>query len=66
MFHQDIKEMERRYQGRKDKKMLADFCWNLKRDLSEEENNEDKKGKKRGVRRLKRSFECKRTRYHKK
>lgn len=31
-FHQDIKEMERRYQGRWNVAMLADYCWNLKRD----------------------------------
>lgn len=31
-FHQDIKEMERRYQGRWNVNMLADYCWNLKRD----------------------------------
>lgn len=31
-FHQDIKEMERRYQGRWNVTMLADYCWNLKRD----------------------------------
>lgn len=31
-FHQDLKEMERRYQGRWTKTMLADYCWNLKRD----------------------------------
>lgn len=30
-FHQDLKEMERRYQGRWTKTMLADYCWNLKR-----------------------------------
>ncbi|KYN06056.1 hypothetical protein ALC62_02999 [Cyphomyrmex costatus] len=29
-FHQDIKEMERRYQGRWDVNMLADYCWSLK------------------------------------
>ena len=29
-FHQDIKVMEERYQG--DIKMMADYCWNLKRD----------------------------------
>jgi hypothetical protein len=28
-FHQDIKEMERRYQGRWDVSMLADYCWSL-------------------------------------
>ncbi|EFN85286.1 hypothetical protein EAI_02819, partial [Harpegnathos saltator] len=26
-FHQDIKEMEKRYQGRWDIHMLADYCW---------------------------------------
>lgn len=30
-FHQDIKEMERRYQGQWNVTMLADYCWNLKR-----------------------------------
>ena len=32
-FHQDIKVMEERYQGRWDSKMMSDYCWNLKRDL---------------------------------
>lgn len=31
-FHQDIKEMETRYQGRWDVTMMADYCWMLKRD----------------------------------
>ena len=31
-FHQDIKEMERRYQGRWNTNIMADFCWMLKRD----------------------------------
>ena len=26
-FHQDIKDIERRYQGRWDVSMLADYCW---------------------------------------
>ena len=30
-FHQDLKEMETRYQGRWDAVMMADYCWNLKR-----------------------------------
>ncbi|EZA60810.1 hypothetical protein X777_13643 [Ooceraea biroi] len=34
-FHQDIKEMERRYQGKWDVHMLADYCWCLKRDEPE-------------------------------
>ena len=29
-FHQDIKVMEQRYQGRWDEVMMADFCWMLK------------------------------------
>jgi len=33
-FHQDIKIMEERYQGRWGKAMLADYCWNLTRDSS--------------------------------
>jgi hypothetical protein len=28
-FHQDIKEMERRYQGRWNVSMMADYCWML-------------------------------------
>ena len=34
-FHQDIKTMESRYQGRWDINMLADYCWCLKRDEPE-------------------------------
>ena len=29
-FHQDIKVMETRYQGRWDAHMMADHCWNLR------------------------------------
>ncbi|CAH2095971.1 unnamed protein product [Euphydryas editha] len=32
-FHQDIKEMEKRYQGRWNVSMLADYCWTLQRDI---------------------------------
>jgi hypothetical protein len=28
-FHQDIKEMERRYQGQCNVKMICDYCWTL-------------------------------------
>ncbi|XP_076815020.1 uncharacterized protein LOC143461117 isoform X1 [Clavelina lepadiformis] len=31
-FHQDIKVMEERYQGRWDAHMMADYCWSLQRD----------------------------------
>ncbi|GBM92804.1 hypothetical protein AVEN_182696-1 [Araneus ventricosus] len=31
-FHQDIKEMERRYQGKWNVSMIADYCWILQRD----------------------------------
>lgn len=31
-FHQDIKVMEQRYQGRWDSHMMADYCWNIMRD----------------------------------
>ena len=30
-FHQDIKLMEEKYQGRWDKIMIAVYCWGLKR-----------------------------------
>lgn len=58
-FHQDLKEMERRYQGRWDETMLADYCWNLKRDSPEN----SRAGKRHPLRR---SFKNKRTRYHRK
>ena len=32
-FHQDVKEMEERYQGRWDAVMLAVYCWSIKRDF---------------------------------
>ena len=32
-FHQDIKEIEIRYQGLWDAAMMADYCWSLKRDI---------------------------------
>ncbi|GBM92998.1 hypothetical protein AVEN_161839-1 [Araneus ventricosus] len=31
-FHQDIKEMERRYQGKRNVSMIADYCCMLQRD----------------------------------
>lgn len=58
-FHQDIKKIEARYQGRWNVNMMADFCWTFKRDVSV-------KGKKRKRKPLHRSFENKRVRYHKK
>lgn len=32
-FHQDIRIMEERYQGRWDSHMMADYCWSLQRDM---------------------------------
>ena len=37
-FHQDIRTMEERYQGRWDINILADCCWCLKRDLPGEKH----------------------------
>ena len=31
-FHHDFKNMEERYQGRWDTKMMTDYCWSLKRE----------------------------------
>lgn len=35
-FHQDIKTMETRYQGRWNVNMMADYCWSLTRDITED------------------------------
>jgi hypothetical protein len=35
-FHQDINNMEKRYQGKWSLSMLADYCWTLKRDIPQE------------------------------
>ena len=35
-FHQDIRTKEERYQGRWDSHMMADFCWTLIQDCSEQ------------------------------
>jgi len=32
-FHQDLKEIEKRYQGRWNINMMADYCWLLKREI---------------------------------
>jgi len=32
-FHQDISSMEKRYQGKWNCAMLADYCWTLARDV---------------------------------
>ena len=34
-FHQDMKELERRYQGHWDVSMMADYCWMIDRTNSE-------------------------------
>ena len=33
-FHQDISSMEKRYEGKWNCAMLADYCWTLARDAS--------------------------------
>ena len=42
-FHQDLKEMETKYQGCWDTVMMADYCWNLKRDLPATEHSRNLK-----------------------
>jgi hypothetical protein len=53
-FHQDIKEMETRYQGRWNVNVMGDYCWLLRRD----DTQATYKGKS-----TKRSFEGKRKRH---
>lgn len=51
--HQDLKDVERRWQGVWDEHMLADYCWGLKRDTKTDHKRKS----------LRRSFESKKTRY---
>ena len=55
-FHQDIKEMERRYQRRWNVNMIADYCWMLKRDDPERVQSRKSNN---------RSFDRKQKRYYK-
>ncbi|GBN50611.1 hypothetical protein AVEN_182956-1 [Araneus ventricosus] len=52
-FHQDVRDIERQYQGRWDVNMLADYCWMLRR--------ETEVGKRKRVRR---SVKQKKIRFH--
>ena len=45
-FHQDIKTMEECYQGRLDKRMVADICWSIKRNLNNIEHDRQPRKKK--------------------
>ncbi|GFW74769.1 uncharacterized protein TNCV_963441 [Trichonephila clavipes] len=54
-FHQDIKEMERRYQSRWNVNTMADYCWILKRKNSREHSRKS----------TKRSFDGKRKCFYK-
>jgi hypothetical protein len=38
-FHQDIKEIERRYQGRWNVNMMDDCCWTVHREIPEISHN---------------------------
>jgi hypothetical protein len=38
-FHQDMKDVERRYQGRWDENMMADYCWLIARDDASREHS---------------------------
>ncbi|GBM90320.1 hypothetical protein AVEN_116310-1 [Araneus ventricosus] len=55
-FHQDIKEMERRYQGKWNAIMIADYFWMLQRDNPCKVYNRKSD---------KRTFEVKKKRYYK-
>ena len=45
-FHQDIKTMEKRYQGRWNVNMIADYCWCLMRDGETYEHSRKSKKRK--------------------
>ena len=40
-FHHDLKIMEDRYQGRWNKRIMADYCWSIKWDLSDMQHNRE-------------------------
>lgn len=42
-FHQDINTMEKNYQGKWDPRMMADFCWMLRRDTVEKKHRRKSK-----------------------
>lgn len=44
-FHQDIKVMEERYQGRWDTHMIADYCWSIQRDCEAQHSRQSRKRK---------------------
>lgn len=56
--HQDMKDFEKRYQGVWGVNMMADYCWSLKRDVNKDTANRRRRS-------LRRSFEEKQIRYHK-
>ncbi|KAJ8723247.1 hypothetical protein PYW08_003159 [Mythimna loreyi] len=51
-FHQDVRDIERRYQGRWDVTMLADYCWLLKR----ETENKNRKRTRQSIKEKKKRF----------
>ena len=40
MFHQDLKELERRYQRRWGVNMMADYCWSVKQEDTSQEHSQ--------------------------
>ena len=44
-FHQGIKIMEELYLGRRDKRMMADFYWSIKKDLNNIDNDNQEREK---------------------
>lgn len=54
-FHQDFKDIEKRYQGVWDEHMMADYCWCLKRDTKQSHKRKS----------IRRSFATKKTRHSK-
>ena len=42
-FHQDVKEIERRYQGHYDERMMGDYIWSLVRECDLDYNRKSRK-----------------------
>jgi len=55
-FHQDISSMKKRYQGKWNCAMLADYCWALARDAPTMKHK--RKAKRKKKKKKKRDFVC--------
>ena len=44
-FHQEIREIENRYQGKVNERMIANYCWLLQKESDTQHNHKSKRQK---------------------